>query len=71
MLISSANTSRLPNVVSMSVHRLRRWPNIESPLGQSLVLPVFTHQNEGRGDKHPADPPVGVQLKPNHLLDVT
>ena len=33
-----ANTGHSPNAVSMSAHRLRRWPNIETALGK---FPVF------------------------------
>ena len=33
-----ANTRRSPNADSMLVHRLRRWPNIESALGERLVF---------------------------------
>ena len=33
------STRHPTNVGSMLVHRLRRWPNIEPILGQSLVLP--------------------------------
>ena len=33
-----ANTGQPPNAVSMLAHRLRRWPNIETALGQ---CPVF------------------------------
>ena len=33
-----ANTSTWPNAVSMLAHRLRRWPNIETTLGQVLVF---------------------------------
>ena len=31
-----------PNAVSMLVHRLRRWPNIETVLGECLVFAGFT-----------------------------
>ena len=33
-----ATTGHLPNAVSMLAHRLRRWPNIETALGE---CPVF------------------------------
>ena len=32
-----ASTRRWPDVVSMLVHRLRRWPNIETTSGQRIV----------------------------------
>ena len=34
-----ANTGHSPNVVSMLAHRLRRWPNIETALGECPVFP--------------------------------
>ena len=36
--LNAANTGHSPNVVSMVAHRLRRWPNIETALGE---CPVF------------------------------
>ena len=33
-----ANTRNSPNVVLMLAHRLRRWPNIKTALGESLVF---------------------------------
>ena len=33
-----ANTGHLPNAVSMLAHRLRRWTNIETALGECLVF---------------------------------
>ena len=33
-----ANMRHSPNVVSMLAHRLRRWPNIDTTLGECLVL---------------------------------
>ena len=34
----SANTGHSPNAVSMLAHHLRRWPNIETALGECPVL---------------------------------
>ena len=34
-----ANTGKSPNAVSMLAHRRRRWPNIETALGE---CPVFS-----------------------------
>ena len=33
-----ANTRHSPNAVSMLAHRLRRWPNIETALGEFIVF---------------------------------
>ena len=33
-----ANTTHSPNAVSLLVHRLRRWPNIETALGECLAF---------------------------------
>ena len=38
----SANTGHSPNAVSMLAHRLRRWANIETALGE---CPVFAGIN--------------------------
>ena len=37
-----ANTQSWPNAVSMLTHRLRRWVNIETTLGQRFVFSWFT-----------------------------
>ena len=39
--VMNANTRYLTNIGSMSVHRLRRWPNIDPTLGQCLVFDVY------------------------------
>ena len=36
------NTKHSPNAVLMLAHRLRRWPNIETALGESLVFAGLT-----------------------------
>ena len=36
-----ANTWHLPNAVSMLAHRLRRWPNIETAMGECRVFAVL------------------------------
>ena len=41
---NSANTGHSPNAVSMLAHRLQRWPNIETPLGECPV-------SAGRADR--------------------
>ena len=38
MDLNPANTRHSPNVVSMLAHRLRRWPNIGTALGECLVF---------------------------------
>ena len=38
----SQQTRDTANVVSMSVHRLRRWPNIETTLAQRLMFAAGT-----------------------------
>ena len=48
-----ANTGHSPNAVSMLAHRLRRWPNIETALGE---CPVFA------GDKQTVKP-INLYLK--------
>ena len=35
---SPANTGNSPNAVSILAHRLRRWPNIETALGECSVF---------------------------------
>ena len=37
-----ANTGHSPNAVSMLAHRLRRWPNIETALGECPVFAGIT-----------------------------
>ena len=46
-LIIPANTGHSTNAVSMLAHRLRRWPNIETTLGE---CPVFAgmHQEDNK-----------------------
>ena len=36
-----ANTGHSPDAVSMLAHRLRRWPNIETALGECPVFHVM------------------------------
>ena len=38
ILANHSKTRRSPNVGSMLVHRLRRWPNIVPTLGESLMF---------------------------------
>ena len=47
-----ANTGHSPKAVSMLAHRLRRWPNIETALGEwpvfagllDMVIPIYRSQ---------------------------
>ena len=41
----TANTKHSPNAVSMLAHRLRRWPNIETTLGECLVFAGISFQS--------------------------
>ena len=47
--VISANKRHSPNAVSMLAHRLRRWTNIQTALGECLVFAVMFRTNASSG----------------------
>ena len=50
-IVNPANTGHSPNAVSMLAHRLRRWPNIETTLGDCPLFAGKVALNESLGMK--------------------
>ena len=63
----STSTGHFPNVVLMLVHRLRRWPNIKTTLGERHVLDVRPRQS---GDFE-VESREGLPVVSNHSLWLT